>query len=77
MKKDELTKLRTRSISQLTKTVDDNKKKYGKIIAESKAAKKKDLKNVKKLRKDMAQILTIIKEKEIIQGLEKKVEEKK
>lgn len=77
MKKDELTKLRTKSPNQLRKTAEDNKTKLGKLLVESKAAKKKDLKKAQKLKKDIAQILTIIKEKEIIQSLEEKTEENK
>ncbi|OGM29580.1 50S ribosomal protein L29 [Candidatus Woesebacteria bacterium RIFCSPHIGHO2_01_FULL_44_10] len=68
MKKLELTKLREKSIKELEKQVE--KIKLQKALTEAKMAvgKEKNLKAVAGLKRDIAQILTIIKEKEKAEG---------
>ncbi len=79
MKKNELTKLRSKKINELKKLAQDKKSELAKITAERKAVKKKKLKEAKNLRHDIAQMLTIIREKEIAENLERagQVNEKK
>lgn len=65
MKKSELTKLRSKKADVLEKTVADRRLDIVKVSADIKASKEKNLKKAKNLRRDLAQILTLISEKEL------------
>jgi ribosomal protein L29 len=75
MKSKELNDLRTKDIKELQKLLD--KKVAGAVQAKikTKVSKEKNLKNVKMLKRDISQILTIMSEKRLVQeGIEKKKE---
>lgn len=76
MKKGELTKLRTKKETELRKLVSDKKLLLARVIADVKASREKNLKKAKNLRRDIAQILTIFREKELIEQ-ERKTEQKR
>ena len=67
MKKKELTNLLTKDVEYLTDLVAKKRIEFTKIKAEMKVSKEKNLKKTKNLRRDLAQVLTILKEKEIFQ----------
>lgn len=72
MKKTDLTSLRTKEIKELTKTLKDKKVELLKLTQKIKSGSEKNLKKGRLLRHDIAQILTIIKEKEIVSSEEAK-----
>ena len=65
MKKAELTKLRAKGVDVLKKMAADRRIELTKVKADTKAAREKNLKKVKNLRRDIAQILTLVREKEL------------
>ena len=67
MKKKELTDIKVKKSEELIGLVKDKKLKLSKVQVEIKAGKEKNLKKIKNLKKDIAQILTIAKEKEIVE----------
>ena len=67
MKKKELESLRKKDINELNKTLGDKKKEYLLTYNQVKAGQEKDTRKPTNIRKDIAQILTTIKEKEIIE----------
>lgn len=67
MKKKELESLRKKDIKELNKTLGDMKKEYLLTYNQVKAGQEKDTRKPTNIRKDIAQILTTIKEKEIIE----------
>jgi large subunit ribosomal protein L29 len=75
MKKKELNDLRNKSDDQLKKMLDKKKLDVMKIKAKLKVAKEKNLKRVKNLKKEISQIRTVIREKELM-GNNLKKEEK-
>jgi len=74
MKKTDLEKTKDKTINQLEKDLVKKRKELILSDTKRKAGKEKNLKKAKLIRKDVAQILTIIKEKQII---EEKVNKKK
>lgn len=76
MKIKELRGIRTKETSELMGFVNKKRLEIAKILAEVKAGKERNLKKVKNLRREVAQILTVVKEKEILVK-EKIVEESK
>ena len=66
MKKKELESLRKKDIKELTKILEDRKKEYLLTYNQVKAGQEKDTRKPTNVRKEVAQILTTIKEKEII-----------
>jgi ribosomal protein L29 len=72
MKKKELTDIKVKKSEELIGLVKDKKLKLSKVQVEIKAGKEKNLKKIKNLKKDIAQILTIAKEKEIVEKEGKK-----
>lgn len=72
MKKKELAELRVKEVKELNKLAEDREAEMKKIIPELGIGKEKNLKKVKNLRREIAQVLTIIKEMEIIQRKETK-----
>lgn len=73
MKKNELTKLRNKDIEELKKITQDKKLELAKVFTDIKAGREKNLKKSKNLRCDIAQVLTIVKEKELIEMVNSKV----
>lgn len=67
MKRKDLSKLKGKSQKELIKLANDQKTEILKVIADLKAGKEKNLKKASNLRRDHAQILTIIREKELIE----------
>ena len=82
MKKKEFNQLREKDVKELAKMVLAKKSELEKARMKMFGGKEKNLKVVKILRSEIAKILTLIREKEIIESLqpkkkEEKVEEKK
>ncbi len=73
MKRKEFTDLKTKQIKDLLKMVSAKSLEAGKKQMEVSGGKEKNLRSVKNIRKDIARILTLIKEKQIIETLEKGV----
>lgn len=73
MKRKEFTDLKTKQIKDLLKMVSAKTLEADKKQMEVSGGKEKNLRSVKNLRKDIARILTLIKEKQIIETLEKGV----
>lgn len=65
MKKKELGDLREKGKVDLEKLIMEKKVKLEEFISKEKPGSKKDLKVGKKIRREIAQILTIMKEKEL------------
>lgn len=65
MKKKEFKELKNREIKELEKKVDEKRSEFLKIKISIKSSGEKNLKKARILRKEIAQILTLIKEKEI------------
>ncbi len=72
MKRKDLGELRNKELKDLKKLSLEKAKEAGKVELEIKAQKEKNLKKARNLKKDLAQILTILKEKEILEKEEKK-----
>ena len=75
MKKKELVSLRSKTITELTKMVIEKRVDVATSYAKIKAGHEKNVKKAFNLRKELAQILTILREKEIIENT--KAQEKK
>lgn len=75
MKKKDLMKLRERKLEDLKSLADKTRDELIKIGLNLAAKREKNLKMVKSQRRELAQILTIIKEKEILQKESKKINE--
>lgn len=67
MKKKDLTDIRKKDIKELGEMAVDKKKELAKATAEMGASREKNLKKAKSLRHDVAQILTLIREKELLE----------
>lgn len=67
MKKEELKKLRAKDMKELEKVLNESQKQLGESSLKIVGAKEKNLKKVRNLRRDIAQILTIVREKELTQ----------
>jgi len=65
MKKKELKSIRAKEEKEIEKILDDKRKSASELYAKIKVGQEKNLKKVKMLRRDISQILTILKEKEI------------
>lgn len=70
MKKKEFTDLKTKSVKDLLKMVYTKTQEVGKKQMEISGGKEKNLKSVSSLRRDIAQLLTIVKEKQIIEKMQ-------
>lgn len=66
MKSKELLKLRSESVENLDKLVTEKKKELALSYADRKAGKEKNSSISKNLRRDIAQIMTIVRENEIV-----------
>jgi len=67
MKKKEIQDLRGKTQAELKKKAEDKRLELSKIVANLKASKEKNLKKAKNLRRELAQILTVLREKEILE----------
>lgn len=67
MKKKDLTDIRKKDIKELGEMAVDKKKELAKATAEMGVSREKNLKKAKSLRHDVAQILTLIREKELLE----------
>lgn len=76
MKRKELIELKGKTIKDLIKTVEDKKLESRKLKMSVAAGKEKNLKAGKNIKRDIAQILTVIREKEIIEKLQPEKKEK-
>ena len=70
MKQKELNNLRSKDLMELKKIVQEKNVESIKSKAETKVGKEKNLKKSANIRRDMAQILTIMREKELINKVE-------
>lgn len=77
MKKNDLTSLRVKTVKELGKSLSDKRKELAKVSVAIVAGTEKKLKKAKNLRKDIAQLATIIKEKEIMEMIKKSEGDKK
>ncbi len=76
MKKKDLKSLRTKEKKEILKTLEKKRKSLSESWIKTKAGQEKNTKKVKMLRKDIAQILTILKEKETGKKEKPKIERK-
>lgn len=77
MKRSELTQIKGLDLKELRLKFKTLKDEIANLVMEKNMKKLKDLKQVSKKRKDLAQVLTIIRQKELIVKLEPKVEKLK
>ena len=77
MKKKDLLSLRQKGIDELKKLVASKRNEFYKSHAQMKSSGEKNLKKPKNLRHEISQILTIIREKEIVAEIGKEEETKK
>lgn len=71
MKTKDLQKTRSLKLADITRSVVKKRKEIDVVSAKIGAGKEKNLKKSKNLKRDLAQMLTIIKEKEIAGKIEK------
>ena len=72
MKKNDFKEIKGLDIKELTEKVKVIKKEIADLILDKNMKKLKDLKSISKKRKNLAQILTVMKQKELLLDLEKK-----
>lgn len=72
MKKKDLQDLRNKKVVELEKIVAEKRQKNVLATAKMKTGQEKKIKKAKNLRREIAQILTIIREKQILEEEEKK-----
>lgn len=73
MKRNELTQIKGLSIKELVIKAKQIEKEIADLILNKNMNKLKDLKAVSKKRKDLAQVLTIVRQKEMLEEIESKV----
>jgi ribosomal protein L29 len=66
MKKKDITELRTKEIAELTKSVLAKKLELSTIVAKMRVSEESNVKKGSNLRDEIAKILTIIREKELL-----------
>ncbi|MGD0522983.1 MAG: hypothetical protein ABSA43_00260 [Candidatus Microgenomates bacterium] len=71
MKKKDLGELKAKSIADLSKLAGVKRTEVDKTLLEIGVQKEKNLKKAKNLKKDLAQILTLIREKELVEETKK------
>ena len=71
MKKNELQKTRIKKTEELKKLLDKKKVELTTVIVETGAGREKNPKKRKNLRRDIAQILTVLREKELLEKEQK------
>ena len=67
MKRKQLDDQKSKDVNFLNKLIAENKIELQKVQAEIRAGKEKNLKKAKNLRTDISQLLSILKEKEILE----------
>ena len=77
MKKNDIKGLREKSLPELEKLVSEKKLEISQLLAKIASGGEKNLKKIKNLKTEVARILTIIREKEIIEKEKPDKEEKK
>ena len=77
MKKNELTQIKGLDFKELNLKVKTLKDEIANLILEKNMKKLKDLKKVAKKKKDLAQVLTVVRQKELLAKLEVKEEKNK
>lgn len=77
MKKGELTQIKGLDIKELNQKAKTLRKEIADLVLDKNMKKLKDLKIITKKRKDMARILTIVSQKELLLQLEAKTENQK
>lgn len=75
MKKTELKTLRGKKLEELKKLSKEKKFEIVKTLAKMASGQEKNLKKAKNLKKNLAQIETIVKEMEIVNKLQKAIEQ--
>lgn len=65
MKQKELTKIRTKETDALLKEVTELKQQRDRALADMKAGKESNLKKAKMVKREIAQYMTVIREKEL------------
>ncbi|MBI2066300.1 50S ribosomal protein L29 [Candidatus Woesebacteria bacterium] len=65
MKRKDLVDLKIKEVEDLNKVLGDKKAQLEKVMVNIRAGKEKNLKSAKNLKRDISQILTIVREKEI------------
>jgi len=73
MKKNELKAVRTKSSAELAKMLDDKTADLEKVRLDLVSGKEKNLKKAKNLKKEIAQVLTVINEKTLIEAEKKEI----
>lgn len=76
MKRQELVVIKGLTIKELLEKAKVLKKEIAELTLDKNRNKLKDLKSISRKRKDLAQVLTILNAKQILEQLEPKVEEK-
>jgi len=76
MKKKDLTGIRSKTKKDLFKLIEKKSLEHAKVRAATKAGQEKNLKKVKLIRHEVSQIMTVLREKEIVDKLSEKKEEK-
>lgn len=71
MKKNDITVFRKKDIKDLEKIVSEKKVEAHETYSKMKSGRENNMKKYRNMRNEIAQILTIIREKEIISDLEK------
>lgn len=74
-RKDFLQELRKKDKSELFQLLQEKKKEAKMVFVKIKSQKEKNLRKYKNLRKDIARILTCIREKEIAESIKKEVKD--
>jgi len=74
MKKNELAQIKGLDIKELTEKAKTLKAEISKLTMEKNMKKLKDLKTISKKRKDLAQILTVLRQKQLLEELTPKTE---
>lgn len=76
MKRKELKDLRSKSVKELAKMVVEKKIDLKKKALEGMTGKDKNIKNANSIRREVAQIMTFMKELEILEKIQKEVKTK-
>ncbi len=74
MKKNDLNQIKALSVKELFDKAKLIRKELAEVVFDKNMNKLKDLKAVSKKRKDLAQVLTVMKQKELLEQLESRVE---
>lgn len=76
MKKNDFIQLKTKTLPELLEKVREKRAEADNLVLDKGMNKLKDLKLIKKRKKDLAQILTVLRQKQLFESLESKAEKK-